>query len=129
MHSKAADAFIAVPGNTTFPVTSFRKRDLMQPTMQKEQNYGENPLAVRETDQYKQEYVENFVDKWDELIGWDHRAKSEGDFFIDVLRKRGAKKVLDVATGTGFHSVRLLQAGFEVVSADGSPEMLAKAFA
>lgn len=39
------------------------------------------------------------------------------------------KKVLDVATGTGFHSVRLLEEGFETVSADGSPEMLAKAFA
>ena len=36
--------------------------------------------------------------------------------------------VLDVATGTGFHSVRLIEAGFEVVSADGSAEMLAKAF-
>ena len=36
--------------------------------------------------------------------------------------------MLDVATGTGFHSVRLLEAGFEVVSADGSAEMLAKAF-
>jgi len=33
-----------------------------------------------------------------------------------------------VATGTGFHSVRLLQAGFDVVSADGSPTMLCKAF-
>jgi len=36
--------------------------------------------------------------------------------------------VLDVATGTGFHSVRLLEAGFDVVSADGSAEMLFKAF-
>ena len=36
--------------------------------------------------------------------------------------------MLDVATGTGFHSVRLIEAGFEVVSAYGSAEMLAKAF-
>ena len=36
--------------------------------------------------------------------------------------------MLDVATGTGFHSVQLLKAGFDVVSADGSAEMLAKAF-
>ena len=33
-----------------------------------------------------------------------------------------------MATGTGFHSVRLLEAGFGVVSADGSAEMLAMAF-
>jgi sarcosine/dimethylglycine N-methyltransferase len=38
------------------------------------------------------------------------------------------EEVLDAATGTGYHSVRLLESGFEVVSADGSPQMLAKAF-
>ena len=93
-----------------------------------EQNYGKDPLAVRSTEKYQTEYVKSFVEKWDELIDWDARAKSEGDFFIDLLRNRGVKKVLDVATGTGFHSVRLREAGFEVISADGSPEMLAMAF-
>ncbi|WP_016909974.1 class I SAM-dependent methyltransferase [Streptomyces xiaopingdaonensis] len=44
------------------------------------------------------------------------------------MRKRGVKSVLDVATGTGFHSVSLLEAGFETVSADGSADMLAVAF-
>jgi len=92
------------------------------------QNYGANPVSVRDTDKYKEEYVKGFVERWDELIDWNARAESEGHFFIDFLRERGAVKVLDVATGTGFHSVRLLEAGFEVVSADGSPEMLAKAF-
>ncbi|MCB1141010.1 MAG: methyltransferase domain-containing protein [Leptospiraceae bacterium] len=92
------------------------------------QAYGENPLEKRETDHYKNEYIESFVEKWDELIDWDARAKSEGEFFINELKKRGAKKVLDVATGTGFHSIRLIEAGFEVTSADGSPFMLAKAF-
>ena len=93
-----------------------------------EQRFGSQPLEVRQTDHYQQEYVESFVDKWDELIDWDRRAKSEGDFFIQLLKDRGVKRVLDVATGTGFHSVRLIEAGFEVVSADGAPEMLGKAF-
>ncbi len=93
-----------------------------------EQDFGENPVGRRETDNYAQEYIKGFVDKWDELIDWDTRAKAEGDFFIKTLQAHGARKVLDVATGTGFHSVRLLEAGFEVVSADGSPEMLARAF-
>lgn len=93
-----------------------------------EQDYGSDPLAVRETDQYKDEYIESFVDRWDQLIDWDARAESEGHFFIDILRERKAKRILDVATGTGFHSVRLLKLGFNVVSADGSPVMLAKAF-
>ena len=92
------------------------------------QNYGENPTVVRDTDKYVEEYVHGFVDKWDELIDWDERAKSEGDFFIEELRRRDVKRVLDVATGTGFHSIRLIEAGFDVVSVDGSPNMLAKAF-
>ena len=92
------------------------------------QDYGDDPLAVRESDKYKQEYIETFVDKWDELIDWRGRSAAEGGFFIEKLRELGVKKVLDVATGTGFHSVQLLRAGFSVTSADGSPEMLAKAF-
>jgi len=93
-----------------------------------EQDFGENPVTVRQTDHYQEEYVWGFVDKWDELIDWESRARGEGDFFIKHLKERGAKRVLDVATGTGFHSVRLLEEGFEVVSVDGSPEMLHKAF-
>ncbi len=96
--------------------------------MASKQDYGANPIARRRTDLYKEEYVHTFVRKWDELIDWDARATSEGSFFVRLLKERGCKRVLDVATGTGFHSVQLLKAGFQVVSADGSPEMLAQAF-
>lgn len=94
----------------------------------KDQDYGSAPTEVRSTDQYNEEYVRGFVEKWDELIDWDQRWAAEGDFFIELLRSHGVRRVLDVATGTGFHSVRLLEAGFDVVSSDGSPYMLAKAF-
>ncbi len=93
-----------------------------------EQTFGENPTEVRESDHYTEEYVTPFVEKWDELIDWEKRADGEGGFFIDKLKEYGAEKVLDVATGTGFHSVRLIKAGFNVTSADGSAEMLTKAF-
>ena len=92
------------------------------------QDFGSDPIAVRESDHYQQEYIEGFVNKWDQLIDWTARAQSEGDFFLRVLKEHGAERVLDVATGTGFHSIRLIEAGFDVTSADGSPEMLAKAF-
>ncbi len=92
------------------------------------QHFGPRPVEMRDTNHYREEYIESFVDKWDELIDWNSRAESEGDFFIRILRERGARRVLDVATGTGFHSVRLIEAGFDVVSGDGSAEMLAKAF-
>ncbi|MFC4563581.1 methyltransferase domain-containing protein [Nocardiopsis mangrovi] len=96
---------------------------------QDQQRFGDDPLAVRDTDHYKAEYVTGFVEKWDELIDWKRRYASEGRFFIEQLKARGVREVLDVATGTGFHSVRLVEEGFDTVSADGSPEMLAKAFA
>ncbi|MFW6093939.1 MAG: class I SAM-dependent methyltransferase [Pseudomonadota bacterium] len=94
----------------------------------KSQDYGDKPLEVRDTNQYQAEYVRSFVERWDQLIDWDGRTESEGNFFMKVLEEHGAKKVLDAATGTGFHSVRLLESGFEVSSVDGSPVMLAKAF-
>lgn len=92
------------------------------------QDFGRDPVGVRDTDHYQKEYVHRFVDKWDELIDWDARYKSEGDFFVQLLKERGAKRILDVASGTGFHSVRLIEEGFEVCSVDGSAQMLAKAF-
>jgi len=85
-------------------------------------------LDSRDTELYQQEYVQSFVEKWDELIDWNARAESEGQFFIDILKARNKHKMLDVATGTGFHSVQLLKAGFDVTSADGNAEMLTKAF-
>lgn len=93
-----------------------------------EQSFGTDPIEVRDTDHYTEEYVQGFVEKWDELIDWEKRYRSEGQFFIDRLTERGVKTVLDVATGTGFHSVRLVEEGFDTVSADGSQQMLAKAF-
>src|ERR687894_306139 len=93
-----------------------------------QQDFGDSPTEIRESDHYVDEYVTSFVEKWDELIDWRRRAESEGSFFVDQLKARGVREVLDVATGTGYHSVRLLEAGFDVVSADGSPQMLAKAF-
>jgi SAM-dependent methyltransferase len=93
-----------------------------------EQEFGSRPTALRETDHYQGEYVRAFVEHWDELIDWEARAESEGRFFIDQLKARGARKVLDVATGTGFHSVQMLEAGFDVTSVDGNAQMLVKAF-
>lgn len=108
--------------------TSQKNNVPKKPNGNHEQRFGEDPTAVRESNHYEEEYVTGFVEKWDELIDWEARAESEGQFFIDVLKSRGKRTVLDVATGTGFHSVQLLKAGFQVVSVDGSAEMLTKAF-
>lgn len=88
----------------------------------------EKQTKVKSSNFYQKQYQDDFVDKWDELIDWDGRTEGEGEFFIQELKKRKARKVLDAATGTGYHSVRLLKAGFEVHSADGMDNMLEKAF-
>ena len=134
---RAAPLLPAAPaGLRPMPTTGETESDmneaaLKQPNAELEmdqQRYGDDPLADRETDLYRGEYVMTFVEKWDELINWTARAESEGQFFIDVLRARTKETVLDVACGTGFHSVHLNEAGFNVTSADGSAAMLAKAF-
>ncbi|MGM0376160.1 MAG: class I SAM-dependent methyltransferase [Bacteroidota bacterium] len=93
-----------------------------------EMNGGTTLTEVRSSEFYKEQYSHGLVEKWDDLIDWEARSKGEGRFFIDELKKRGKHRVLDVAAGTGFHSILLAREGFEVWSADGSAEMLAKAF-
>lgn len=78
-------------------------------------------------DLYQEEYTPDFVDRWDELINWKARWESEQGFFQEVLRHYDAAKVLDIACGTGFHTVMLSRDGFDVVGADGSAEMVRKA--
>ena len=76
---------------------------------------------------YKEEYSKDFVGYWDELIGWEGRARAEEGFFQRLLTAHGAKSVIDAACGTGFHSVTLARDGFEVTASDGSENMLARA--
>lgn len=87
----------------------------------------EPPATIAlDSDTYKDEYEPPFVEKWDELIGWEGRAEGEGTFFSDLLREAGCERVLDAAAGTGFHAVNLARAGFDVVAADGAATMLRK---
>jgi SAM-dependent methyltransferase len=85
-------------------------------------------MKTKSSNFYQKQYQDEFVDLWDDLINWEGRTEGEGDFFIQELKDRKVNKVLDAATGTGYHSVRLTNAGFEVHSADGKKNMLAKAF-
>ena len=78
-------------------------------------------------DLYKEQYSTEFVGRWDELIDWQRRADAENNFFQNILKKHGAKTVLDIACGTGFHVVTLAADGFNVTGADGAPNMLVQA--
>ena len=76
---------------------------------------------------FQQQYTPEFVSRWDELIDWDRRQKSENGFFERILSEAGARKVLDIACGTGYHAVTLSLRGFDVIASDGSSSMLSKA--
>ncbi len=78
-------------------------------------------------DLYKEQYSSEFARRWDELIDWQRRAEAESNFFQDILKQHGVETVLDIACGTGFHSVTLKADGFEVTAADGAPNMLIQA--
>ena len=54
-------------------------------------------------------------------------SQSEDGFFEGVLSEVGARKVLDIACGTGYHTVTLDLSGFDVIGSDGSANMLAVA--
>ena len=73
---------------------------------------------------YKEQYSPEFAGRWDELIDWQRRAEAENNFFQDILKGHGVETVLDIACGTGFHSVTLKADGFQVTAADGAPNML-----
>lgn len=75
---------------------------------------------------YKREYTKEFVSRWDALIGWDGRSEAENGFFENLLNRHNCKKVADIATGTGFHAIKLANAGFEMTATDGSANMVRK---
>ncbi|ABM61844.1 class I SAM-dependent methyltransferase [Halorhodospira halophila] len=76
--------------------------------------------------QYEQ-YTPGFADYWDDLVGWETRLAREGAFYNRLVGAHGAKKVIDLATGTGVNAVSLAKAGFDVTAVDGSENMLIKA--
>lgn len=57
-------------------------------------------------------------------MAWTDRTESEVDRALKMLRPQGGERVLDLACGSGRHSLELRRRGFEVVGADISPELL-----
>ena len=76
---------------------------------------------------FRHEYTEQIVENWDDYIDWERRQETENGFFQKLLRENGATKVLDIACGTGYHTVMLARDGFDVTASDGSATMVAKA--
>jgi SAM-dependent methyltransferase len=67
-------------------------------------------------------YRTAFADTAD--MAWTDRTESEINRALNMLRPAEGARVLDLACGSGRHSLELRRRGFEVVGADISPELL-----
>jgi SAM-dependent methyltransferase len=67
-------------------------------------------------------YVNAFADTAD--MAWTDRTEAEVERALRMLRPAGGERILDLACGSGRHSLELRRKGFEVVGADISPELL-----
>ena len=67
-------------------------------------------------------YVSAFADTAD--MAWTDRTEAEVERAMRMLKPEGGERVLDLACGSGRHSLELKRRGFEVVGADISPELL-----
>lgn len=61
------------------------------------------------------------------LADFDAAVQRNGERLDAMLRPRGAKRVLDVACGTGLQSLGLAALGYQVMGLDISPGMIAQA--
>jgi SAM-dependent methyltransferase len=80
------------------------------------------PVSVLPKEIPQDWYVSAFADTAD--MAWTDRTESEVERAMKMLRPQGDERVLDLACGSGRHSLELRRRGFEVVGADISPELL-----
>jgi len=66
-------------------------------------------------------------DDYDRFVNWERRLAYELPFIEAQLQAVGARRVLDVACGTGRHALALAQRGYQVVGVDLSAAMIERA--
>ncbi|MHA1638356.1 MAG: class I SAM-dependent methyltransferase [Candidatus Thorarchaeota archaeon] len=70
---------------------------------------------------------DNIALAYDNSIDWDARLRRELPLILSSLPKGRDKRVLDIACGSGRHSVALALESAEVIGVDVSPDMIAAA--
>lgn len=61
---------------------------------------------------------------FDLMVSWEKRLKNEAPFFQKLFEENKVKKILDLACGTGHHSIFFANSGYEVTGVDLSERML-----
>jgi SAM-dependent methyltransferase len=57
-------------------------------------------------------------------MAWTERSESEVNRALKMLRPQGGERILDLACGSGHHSLELVRQGFSVVGSDISGELI-----
>ncbi len=57
-------------------------------------------------------------------MAWTERTESEIQRALTMLRPQGGERILDLACGTGRHSLELVRQGFSVVGVEIGPELV-----
>ena len=70
---------------------------------------------------------DEFSADYDRFVNWPARLAVEMPFVERQLQAAGARRVLDVACGTGMHAIELARRGYEGVGADVSAPMIERA--
>jgi glycine/sarcosine N-methyltransferase len=61
---------------------------------------------------------------FDLMVSWEKRLKNEAPFFLKLFEENKVKEILDLACGTGHHSISFAKSGYEVTGVDLSERML-----
>lgn len=64
---------------------------------------------------------------YDRFVNWEARLAHEMPFLEELFAGAGVRRVLDAACGSGQHAIALARRGFQVVGADLSAPMVARA--
>jgi SAM-dependent methyltransferase len=75
-------------------------------------------------DQIPEDWYATAFDAASAEMAWTDRTGPEVDRVIKILQPRGDERVLDMACGSGRHSLELRRRGFDVVGADISPDLI-----
>lgn len=70
---------------------------------------------------------DSFSAEYDVMVSWSGRLQRETPFLEVELRRVGARRLLDVGSGTGWHAIHLAGLGYETVGVDPSAEMVRRA--